>query len=345
MRRVLTRGSVVAAIVGVLSGTGLPAAADNHSGSHLDRGRARASSPVLAVGFRFTYVSTPRPPNLAEARIAGLGTLLFDKDVEGESHLAAVGSGVRSARVVVELDLLTPHPRTETLSLEVSKSKFDVYETKTGEVQKQGLTLLLRVTKSTIEKTQNEPGCPVGTIGAARVVHTTNANYLGLDVCGFTIRSPNPLAAGPRSRLQVSITPKCLHQTAGPGGLCGPPTAVTLTVNDWTLTATKADPAAYLHHEQDEPLTSEKPLKIRASINHPLPKGWKLTVYHNGDVLSHGNGDWYKVCEIVGPSATTSCGDNRPGRIGPFDDIVWAAVSAPTYLAMHSDIYLHFNPR
>jgi hypothetical protein len=122
------------------------------------------------------------------------------------------------------------------------------------------------------------------------------------------------------------------------------PTSVTLTVNGWTLVASKANPAVYLHHEQDQPLASETKLTIHASIDHPLPKGWTLTIYHNGDVLSHGNGDYYKVCELVGPSTTTSCGATRPGRVGPFDDIVWAAVGAPTYLAMHSDIYFHFNP-
>jgi len=134
-----------------------------------------------------------------------------------------------------------------------------------------------------------------------------------------------------------------LTTTTAQGAAESPPTRVTLTVNGWTLTATKAKPAVYLHHEQDQPLASETPLTIRASIDHPLPAGWKLVIYHNGDVLSQGNGVWYKVCEIDGPSTATSCGGARPGRVGPFDDIVWVAVSAPTYLAMHSDIYFHFN--
>jgi hypothetical protein len=121
------------------------------------------------------------------------------------------------------------------------------------------------------------------------------------------------------------------------------PTTLTLRVNGWSLTATKAKPAVYLHHEQDQPLASETELSIHASIDQPLPKGWKLTVYHNGDVLSHGNGVWHKVCEVIGPSKALSCGDTRAGRVGPFDDLVWAAVAAPTYLAMHSDISFRFN--
>jgi hypothetical protein len=129
-----------------------------------------------------------------------------------------------------------------------------------------------------------------------------------------------------------------------PNAKATPPTKLTLTVNGWSQTATTARPAVYLHHEQDQPLASETKLTIRVTIDHPLPKGWKLTVYHNGDVLSQGNGVWHKVCEVDAPSTATSCGDTRPGRVGPFDDIVWAAVTAPTYLAMHSDIYFHFNP-
>jgi hypothetical protein len=122
------------------------------------------------------------------------------------------------------------------------------------------------------------------------------------------------------------------------------PTKLTLTVEPWSLTATKAKPAVYLHHEQDEPLASKTKLTINVSIDHPLPKGWKLTVYHNGDVLSQGNGVWYKVCEVVAPNKAITCGDTRPGRVGPFDDLVYATLTAPTYLAMHSDISFHFNP-
>jgi hypothetical protein len=122
------------------------------------------------------------------------------------------------------------------------------------------------------------------------------------------------------------------------------PTTLTLTVNGWTVTATKAKPAAYANHRQDEPLASETPLTIRATIDHPLPKGWKLIVYHNGDVLSQGNGVYYKVCEIDSPSTATSCEGSRPGRIGPFDDTVYASLYSTDYLAMHSDIDLHFNP-
>jgi hypothetical protein len=121
------------------------------------------------------------------------------------------------------------------------------------------------------------------------------------------------------------------------------PTTLTLTVNGWTVTATKAKPAAYVNHREDQPLASETALTIRATLDHPLPKGWKLIVYRTGDPLSPGNGVYYKVCEVDSPSTATSCKASRPGRIGPFDDTVFASLSAPTYLAMHSDIDIHFN--
>jgi hypothetical protein len=68
------------------------------------------------------------------------------------------------------------------------------------------------------------------------------------------------------------------HDHSDPEAVVTTPTSVTLEVNDWSLTATKAKPAVYLHHEQDQPLPSRDPLSIRAKIDRPLPKGWKLTV-------------------------------------------------------------------
>jgi hypothetical protein len=69
--------------------------------------------------------------------------------------------------------------------------------------------------------------------------------------------------------------------------------------------------AAYVNHRQDQPLASETALTIRAAIDHPLPKGWKLIVYRTGDPLSPGNGVYYKVCEVDSPSTATSCGVPR----------------------------------
>jgi hypothetical protein len=170
------------------------------------------------------------------------------------------------------------------------------------------------------------------------------SSRVGINLCGLRVVVNG--SSAPNSRVHVSFSPKCPRTVAAVGQpLCGSPqpTKLTLSVNSWSATATKAKPGAYLHHEQDQPLASETPLTIRASLDQPLPKGWKLIVFHNGDVLSQGNGVYYKVCELDGPSKATSCGATRPGRVGPFDDVVFVQLLAPTYLAMHSDIYLHFN--
>ena len=198
----------------------------------------------------------------------------------------------------------------------------------------------------------NDAGCPVGTPGTLVIdqglLHSEHTDAT-VDVCGK--KEELHFSEGLGNQDAGTINELRCTQSASASSRCSrlskptppAPTKVTLTVNGWTLSATTAKPAVYLHHEQDQPLASETALKIRASIDVPLPKGWKLVIYHNGDVLSHGNGDWHKVCEIDSPSTSVSCGETRPGRVGPFDDVVWAAVSAPTYLAMHADVYLHFT--
>jgi hypothetical protein len=194
----------------------------------------------------------------------------------------------------------------------------------------------------------NDPDCRAGTHGVAGAKKGVEFGLVAFQA-GHCKGAYGPDRSGNSdSPIFFQVQGKCLKprllQASGKP-LCGPaqPTKLTLAVNGWSAMATKAKPAAYLHHEQDQPLASQTALRIRATIDHPLPKGWKLVVFHNGDVLSQGNGVYYKVCELDGPTTTTSCGATRPGRAGPFDDAVFAQLLAPTYLAMHSDIYFHFN--
>jgi hypothetical protein len=72
-------------------------------------------------------------------------------------------------------------------------------------------------------------------------------------------------------------------------------------------------------------------LTIKATIDRPLPSGWRLIVFHNGDPKSQGNGVYYTVCEINGKAGNsqTSCGDTRPTLPSPGDDFVGAQVQSP----------------
>jgi hypothetical protein len=203
------------------------------------------------------------------------------------------------------------------------------------------LRLLVTVRES------DDASCPVGQHGVVEVTETTEDSRVKVSICGqeenLEFRGGERIRASVgelRCPQSAAARPGCslLAQSAATG-----PTTLTLTVNGWTVTATKAKPAAYVNHREDQPLASETALTIRATLDHPLPKGWKLIVYRTGDPLSPGNGVYYKVCEVDSPSTATSCRASRPGRIGPFDDTVFASLSAPTYLAMHSDIDIHFN--
>jgi hypothetical protein len=119
------------------------------------------------------------------------------------------------------------------------------------------------------------------------------------------------------------------------------PTKLTLTVNG------KSDSATVAHPSNDDPVPLVVPsgmeLTIRAVADHPMPKGWMLFVRRTGDPLSHGNGDYYLVCQTL---TTASCGAMRPGldaTAGDRDDLVYAGIGAPTYLARNVQILIKFK--
>jgi hypothetical protein len=126
-----------------------------------------------------------------------------------------------------------------------------------------------------------------------------------------------------------------------PGGR--QPTELTLTVNGRSDTATTAKPT------NDDPkpllLPSGKELDIEATADIQMPKGWTLRIWRTGDPLSAGNGNYYLVCEEKGQGTfgegASSCHNKRPGldaTEGDRQDVVYATITAPTYLARNVQI-------
>jgi hypothetical protein len=118
------------------------------------------------------------------------------------------------------------------------------------------------------------------------------------------------------------------------------PTELTLKVNGWDQQADATHSS--IHFVEGEPLARNTALTISASTDRPLPPGWTVDVFHNGDVESPGNGSYYRVCHLV--KDDTSCDEVRRGRVGPFDDVVWARMTSPTGVALYVEIDFHFNP-
>ena len=204
----------------------------------------------------------------------------------------------------------------------------------------QQLTLRGVVTKS------DDPTCPAKSGGeprAAKLLLGESADRLSvmhLDVHACPSHEHSFLGS---RRVRVRIVapePAACPSRASAAATCPAPqpTSLTLTVNGTSVTATKSSPSAYLPAPLELP--SDSSLTITAAADKPMPPGWKLVVYHTGDPQSEGNGVYYKVCEADAGSA--SCGDTRPGRTGPSDDEVYANVLAPTYVALHAVIDIHY---
>jgi hypothetical protein len=310
--------AIVSVAVGLLAVSGLALAASPSVGS-LTEAEAGPTSVLFSASASGTEDGS-------RWTLSGHGELIVDRPFEQQTATTQRASGT------VLLTIRRAGSGSVRLRMEIIRavpyhSTYHFGSFQNDETHFQTLHLPLRVIETSAPRS-----CPLRRTGILKLNVGPKSLLKGGSALEFSGCKYSFSAVG--TPVTITPTPKPWLTT---------PTSVTLKVNDWSLTATKAKPAAYLHHENDQPLESREPLSIRANVDRPLPKGWKLTVYHNGDVLSEGNGVYYKVCEIVGPSTTTSCSDTRPGRVGPFDDTVWAAVSAPTYLAMHSDISFHFN--
>jgi hypothetical protein len=126
-----------------------------------------------------------------------------------------------------------------------------------------------------------------------------------------------------------------------PNAKLTPPSKLTLTVNGTTGTATKTATLAQTHPTAPQ-VAPNSSLTIKATVDRPLPKGWRLIVFHNGDPKSQGNGNYYTVCQINGANGNTqtSCGDTRPTLPSPGDDFVGAQVQSPQGLLFNIQIYI-----
>jgi hypothetical protein len=246
---------------------------------------AGTAAPVFKVSFRVTGVTKSRPPNVVEIRLAAAGDLSFD---EAPSSGKEAETRSVSAKVAIEFDILTPHPRTEEVTLTATPNTQALYtqqESYSGGISYESLTLSdLRVAASTA------PCAKVGARGnlyAIRGFKTNAGAYTaGVDGCG-SFRQHGVQA--PNSRVHVRFTPQCLRTPAGLDGkpLCGSaqPDLITIAVNGavrgmslatGALTCTGAGfsegTSCYVYAKPGSTVPAT------ATIDHALPSqwGWKI---------------------------------------------------------------------
>lgn len=154
-----------------------------------------------------------RPPNFVEVRVASKGRVSFDKSpLEGKDTFGHVDSGV----VVVEYDVLTPHPKTATVTFRVTHARYTQSDEATA------IQLLLRVTnrEDTIGTTIH---CPLGTRGEL-VFGEEQGGKVGYELvarpCGIDVYQPAVKVAR-NSRVHVTIDGKCLRTVSARTPICG----------------------------------------------------------------------------------------------------------------------------
>jgi hypothetical protein len=184
-------------------------------------GATAQTSPVFKVSFHVTGVTKSRPPNVVEIRVAAKGTLLFDEVPNAGEAVYTTDDA--SVKVVVEYDVITPHPRTEqvTFGTPVSgEARYQQDETADGTVTSETLSVPLLVDEGTLPCAQR-PGSPGTLIAARNAARNTVAYALVLDECHVTTRQS--ATATRNGRVHVDFIPVCLRHTAGSGGkpLCG----------------------------------------------------------------------------------------------------------------------------
>jgi hypothetical protein len=132
-----------------------------------------------------------------------------------------------------------------------------------------------------------------------------------------------------------------------------PPTKLTLTVNTTTAVATTTANSVHVTAHKVAP---DSYLEIKATLDEPLPVGWTMVVFHNGDQKSYGNGQYYELCNLKGHSvpdtpssingtpthldAPDECAENRKTLPSPGDDFVGAQVRSPTGFSLYIQIYV-----
>jgi hypothetical protein len=297
---------------------------------------AGGSSAAFSVGFRITAVSGPRFPLLLDVKVAAAGTLEFDQSPDSGASTAA--SLVRpGAKFVVERDSLSPHPHTDRFVMRIATATYSQVNSAQRVPIRQAISLGGSVLMSNSRSCSPGDTISLGAIKDVRrnvyLAHVTSDCIADVTVSGNASR---------RSRVQISFSPKCLAASAASANpLCGTPqpSQMTLTVNGTIAKATTASNSTHVTAPNVSPGSS---LTIEGTLDEPLPAGWKFVVFHNGDPLSAGNGSYYTVCQITGPSGAgpTSCGDTRPTLPSPGDDYVGAQLTSPGGLVMYIQIYV-----
>ncbi len=166
----------------------------------------------MRVDFRATGVSGERPPNVVETRIAAKGSLLFDSSPYYDQYVSADSA---TGTVVVEVDVLTPHPQTFRITLKVTGAEYRAVDG--GE----GADLSIEVVRAVDGDGEALAACPAGKKGvlAVRDGTTIDAYKISIPACKIGIRqSAKPTA---NSRVHVTLAGKCLRTTAARKPVCG----------------------------------------------------------------------------------------------------------------------------
>lgn len=211
MRRSVRRRALFAAIAACAGSLALAG-----SGAALSP-NATAATPAFRLDYSFSAVGGKRPPNIVGTRIAAKGRLDFNQSPEeGKARDSSVTTGT----VVVELDILTPHPRTEQIRLSVEEARYTPYINGAESVR-----FVLEIVESTI------PACREGLRATMHVARTATKNSiaLALPLCGITFGQQ--AGTERNSRVQVGFTGKCRARrpaAAGAKPLCNRETTFTL---------------------------------------------------------------------------------------------------------------------
>ncbi len=178
-------------------------------------GAAAADSslaPVMRVDFRATGVSGKRPPNIVETRIAATGSLTFNKTPYFDRYESADSA---KGKVIVEYDVLTPHPQTIRITLEVTDA---LYRAVDGGV---GADLSVEVIRAVDGDGEALAACPAGRKGtlAVRDGSMIDAYRISIPSCKIGFRQTAKPTAN--SRVHVTLAGKCLRTTQSRKPVCG----------------------------------------------------------------------------------------------------------------------------
>jgi len=299
-----------------------------------------AGGTVSAIGeettFAFSQAGEPlkHPGDLIETTMIGHGA--YDIDAAGLPTGSANGTIVYHESRLIGNDL---------------QLRLSVIEAAPGHNEGSAL-LRVKVEKS------NDASCPVGGTGAVAVIRQGDEAKIGIRICGFIYFYAGKVGKNSRINVRFSQPQRCLTAlpscprpssspslttTAAATTTPVEPTTLTLTVNGRSDTATTAKPT------NDDPTPLIVPygtsLNIKVTANAPMPNGWKIEAHHNGDVLSKGNGDYAVVCSAK--TGASSCTVTRPpptnAAAADFDDVVYANILAPTYLARSVQIFVYYR--